>query len=410
MNGSRKLFLVLACAGSMLACGSSDKKAPGGPCVRGELEACGTACDDTGKSCPAGLACEAGACNAECAPATEVVDCGADEACSAVGQCVAKGGANAGGANAGGASAGSTGDGGDDLGACGEVALKATPTTPNVILIIDQSSSMEARFGNTGSRWDVLKASLLAEDGLIAELQSLVRFGLVLYSSKNGGPTCPNLTKVDVAIDNLEAIRAKYQPADLIEDTPTGDSLDAITTQIEGTALLDGGEPTIYVLATDGEPDTCEQPDPENGQGEAIAAVKRAFDRGIRTYVIAVADERDISTAHLRDMANAGVGTAPGKPDAPSFRVNNDAGLRSALKGIVGGELSCVVPLKGKVVSKDPCVGSVRLDGQPLECNGVNGWKLVTESSIEVTGTACDTLKTGKTLEATFPCDAAIVI
>lgn len=405
MRDQRWLSVAMLSLGLVACGGGSGGKKVSGPCTRGELSGCGVACGDaSGAECGAGLFCEASQCTAECTSASYATDCGENAGCTIEGRCVLPSAGDGGGVNGG--TNQSTGDGGGS--SCGEVKLDATPKTPNVIVIVDQSGSMDADFGSS-NRWEVLKDSLLADNGLFAELQSLVRFGLVLYSGANDDdPTCPALVQVDVAINNLDAIKASYEPEEIKNDTPTGDSIEAILNQIEGTDLVNGKDPTIFVLATDGEPDTCAEPNPQNGQEEAVAAVTRAYGLGIRTYLIAVAEEDELSQDHLTDMANAGVGVQAGQADAPSYRVNDDAGLRSALRGIVAGELSCIVPLKGKVTASDPCVGTVKLDGTALECNSDNGWKLVTESSIEITGTACETLKTGKQLEATFPCGSAV--
>ena len=36
-------------------------------------------------------------------------------------------------------------------------------------------------------------------------------------------------------------------------------------------------DPTIFILATDGEPDTCAQPNPQEGQPEALASEHERF-------------------------------------------------------------------------------------------------------------------------------------
>jgi len=406
MTRSHKVLGLIVCISSALGCSSdSGGRTVSNPCLRKELAACGQVCDDVSKSCGVGLYCGDDAkCAAECTPESAKTDCTDGKGCSADGHCVvggASGGENTGGGNTSGVVVADGGNGG----VCGQVKLDATPKTPNVIVIVDQSSSMDDKFDDNGTRWEVLKASLLADDGLFAELQALVRFGIVLYSGEDDGNACPNLSQVAVAINNLEAIRALYQPQDTLNDTPTGDAINAVLDQIENTDLVGGDNPTIFVLATDGEPDTCAEPNPQNGQEESVASVKRAFSLDIRTYVIAVAQEDELSEGHLNDMANAGIGVMSG---APSFRVDNDAALRAALRGVVGGELSCTVPLKGKVTAKDPCAGTVLLDGKELECKGANGWELVNPKTIEIKGTACDALKTGKKLEANFDCGDAI--
>src|SRR5688500_4144042 len=54
---------------------------------------------------------------------------------------------------------------------CADVVLTATPVTPNVILMVDQSGSMTESFGGS-NRWDALRDSLMARpDGLVFSLQ-----------------------------------------------------------------------------------------------------------------------------------------------------------------------------------------------------------------------------------------------
>src|SRR5690606_13373876 len=118
---------------------------------------------------------------------------------------------------------------------------------------------------------------------------------------------------------------------------------------------------------TDGEPDTCEQPNPQNGQAEALAAVTRAYRAGIRTYLISVG--RDISEAHMQDVANAGVGNAEGAPDAPYWVAGDDIGLRNALRTIIAGEVSCTLSLEGRIDPERACEGRVAMTGRgELEC------------------------------------------
>lgn len=400
------LAVSVALALPVSACSDSKKK-PSGPCERGELAACGEPCA-TGNVCPTGLYCDKGECYAECSPssASAAGDCSESQACSSDGRCVASHRAD------GGAEGGL--DGGD---VCGEVMLDTKPETPNVILILDQSGSMMERFGSS-TRWNVLKTSLLADNGLIAELQDRVRFGVTLYTSRNGnreGAACPLLTETTVALNNLEGIRAVYQPANYIDDTPTGAAVNAVLDKWTATSVLDplaGSDPTIFILATDGEPDTCEVPDGNNtnvdGRPQSVAAVKRAFEAGIRTYVIAVADEADLSQTHVDALANAGVGNTGSTP-APSFRPDSDQGLRDALRSIVSGVVSCDVPLQGQVVV-DPCEATVKLEGVTLSCTGPDGFELPSASLIRLKGKACEGLKAGKQLTATFPCGGAIPI
>ena len=324
---------------------------------------------------------------------------------------------NPGGASGLGGVGGGSGLGSDGGNDCPDALVRTSRVTPTVMLLIDQSSSMDADFGGDGTRWNVLRDFLLGEpDGLIADLQSQVRFGLAMYSAESGGmsPTpigqCPMITSVTPALDNYQAISDIYRDADMIEDTPTGDSIDVVIDMLDLPTDPDAQrEPVVLILATDGEPDRCEELDPQNGQEEAIAAVNRAYSMGVRTFIMSVGDE--VSDEHQQDMANAGLGRMPGDPDAEYWEVGDDASLRQALNDIVGAQLGCEVQLSGSVASGDACDGEVRLNGTPLPCGITDGWELATPNTIRLLGSACETLKGDPNvfLEVRFPCTVGIV-
>lgn len=409
------VWVVLA-VGGVLASGcdcSGDVHAAEGPCDAppdARPAACDQACSEA-EPCPGGFYCGgSGVCTADCTPANPAPSCPAPAVCTGQGVCVRA-------------------DGGDDTDLDGRVARRDAPgcarvsvatrrVTPNVILVVDQSSSMVERFGD-GNRWDGLRDSLMAEpDGLVPSMQSLVRFGLALYSAEqpnDGEPVpgmCPLITWVPPDIDNYTALDSVYGSADPIDETPTGESLDAVIERV--TREPDpSDDPTIFILATDGEPDTCAVPNPQNGQPEALAAARRAYDLGIRTFIISVG-RGTVSAEHLQDMANAGLGRGPGDPDADYWVAGDDAGLRDALLAIVGGELSCVVELDGRIQDVDEACGpssDVRLGGNRLTCGDPDGWRVVDETHIELLGDACQMFQSsaGIRLDAEFDCGVILI-
>lgn len=393
-----------ACSGDDDTGGALGNRSPAS-CVSDDAR-CGQTCDAF-QVCPLGLHCVAeGVCAKQC---------DLDNPCKAGGMCTPNGKCIGGSADGGTASDDSSAP--TRPGACADTTVNASRTTPTVVLIVDQSSSMNEDFGN-GSRWNVLRNFLLDEpDGLIADLQSQVNFGLALYSAESGGTAplpigeCPMVTTVAPAGDNYGAIAQAYGDAEPIEDTPTGDSIDRIVDDL-GLANSDPDdrdEPVVFVLATDGEPDRCEELDPQNGQEEAVAAVERAYALGIRTFVISVG--REISEEHQQDIANAGLGRAAADPDAEYWVAGDDQTLRDALTSIVGGQLGCEIVLNGRVTSGDPCAGSVKLNGIDLACDDGDGWELVDEQHIRLLGDACDELKSGAdvTLDVEFPCSVGVV-
>jgi hypothetical protein len=297
-------------------------------------------------------------------------------------------------------------------GECQRADVSATRVIPTVILVIDQSGSMTQTFG-TGNRWDVLRDFLLKPDGLIASLETQVRFGIAMYSATappaGGVLECPLVTSVAPAISNYAAISAAYKLAKPLNETPTGDAIDKIVADLPKPAADQENSPVVLVLATDGEPDRCEELNPQNGQAEAIAAVKHAFEMGIRTFIISVGNE--VSATHQQDVANAGTGRKMGDPNAPYWTAGDDATLRTALTEIIGAQVSCEVTLKGSVESGNPCDGTVELNGVKLECKGKDGWELTDPKHIRLLGKACNDFKTQKTamVHASFPCSVQVI-
>lgn len=289
---------------------------------------------------------------------------------------------------------------------CADLNVNVAGVTPTVSLLIDQSGSMTDGFGGT-DRWNAVYSTLMQSNGVVDRLQGSVRFGLSLYTSFGGsaGGECPVITSVSPSLGNLTAIDQVYGPAGPQEDTPTGESIDAVAAEL--AAFQEPG-PKIIVLGTDGEPDTCAQPNPQNGQALAVGAAQRAFSQGIRTFVISVGDQ--VGRDHLQDMANAGVGNDLNGPDDEPFYVAlNPDELVDAFESIVGGVTGCIFTLDGEVDPSREGDGRVAVDGIELE-PGVD-WDLLDGKTIEILGQACDVIQDGDPhdVAAVFPCGAVIV-
>jgi hypothetical protein len=301
----RALFgaAALSLLGSLFAfgCNRSGAESHVSPCE--SKLTCGAACSPVA-TCSSGQYCGPNnACTAACVPGDG--NCGAGQSCNPNGQCVVGGGINPG------IDAGS-----DEVpDGCVQDQVKVTSPIPTVIMLIDQSGSMNEQFGS-GNRWNVLRDALIDKStGIISTLESNVRFGLALYTSENGfgsdspAKTCPIITEVAPALNNYAAIAAKYLANDWKDDTPTGESLDAAVKILDGVSA-DG--PKVIVLATDGEPDTCADPDTgeqsvrDAARALSVSAVQNAFKKQITTYVISVGNE--VGHDHLRAVANAGQG------------------------------------------------------------------------------------------------------
>ena len=380
---------------------------PGAACTgAGALTGCGDACSAL-ILCPSGLYCsDDDTCTADCAQATETEDCGTGYRCTSRGQCLE-----------------SSGDGGPpvvDSGTCASVSLDSTPVTPNVMLIVDRSLSMDLEDFPAGSgvtRWDRLRSELLATpDGMIASLEDSVRFGLAVYTCNNpGGGNVPFVESQAMALNNHSAISTFWNAREPLHYTPTGPAIQNVLAGIAGLTPPDTrpGEPTIFVLATDGEPNICTNYTAyTTGRAQALTAVQDAYTAGYETYVISVGDG-SVSAAHLQDMANAGIGNYPATdPNADYWEVTDTTELETALTTIVSGVRSCTLELQGEIDPDNACQGTVKLGSRTLTCdNASDGWTATDGTHIELLGTACDDfLQDGGTIEATFPCDVVIVV
>lgn len=284
---------------------------------------------------------------------------------------------------------------------CPDVEVSFTSVVPTVVLLLDQSGSMNEAFGKT-TRWQAMRAALMDPSrGVVKALDGKVRFGMALYTSKNGfaGGACPLLTEVEVGLGNHAALASKLAAAEPVDETPTGESIEKVAASL---AALDVPGPKYILLATDGEPDTCAEPNPQNGQAVAVAAAKAARAKGIGTFVVSVGNE--VSDKHLQDMANAGAGVSSG---AKFWKATDPSGLEGALATITDGVRSCTFTLDGKVT--DAKRGTVTLDGAPLTLDGADGWKLVSSTQIELQGAACTKVKSGDhKVKATFACTDVI--
>lgn len=297
-------------------------------------------------------------------------------------------------------------------GTCGDINAVVDGLTPTVQLLIDQSGSMDADFGNS-DRWDSVYSTLMGNDGVVGGLQSTIRFGLSLYTSDGGdaGGTCPMLTSVNANLDNFGAIDAVYGGANPQGDTPTGESIDAVVDQ-----LLANPNPgrKVIVLGTDGEPDSCAVPNPENEQEAlqaqqiSLDAAKRAFDAGIRVYIVSVGNQ--VGEQHLQDMANAGSGLEVGGADnAEYFVALNPQDLVDAFGTIVGGVAGCIFTINGQVDPAKASQGLVALDGNELEYN--TDWVMLDGKTFEVLGDSCEIIKDGSLhhISAAFPCGTIVI-
>jgi len=382
--------------------------------------ACGVSCSSDSEC--EGAFCSNGACVANC---TETEGCGTNATCNVRGRCVPNVGT------------GGNGGTGNIGGGCQSVTITPTRSIPNVMFLVDQSGSMVSGFGGGEDRWEAANTVI---NGIVSSTDAIVRYGLTSYASNDGfGPNwpggsplrqCPNFgTEIDFALNNSTNIGDDNQypysyPNDAGADTPTGDSIDALVSNIQSSPPPNDG-PTIIVLATDGAPDSCEYPNPSNGteraqaEGEAVSASGASHDAGIDLFVLWVGTLSDNNIRdHLQEVANEGVGlSADGSNGDAQFWVGNDPqSLEDEFREIISASISCDIQMDRRFDDKEKACNDeesdVRLNGAPLACSETDGWRVKpgVDDVIELVGSACDTFKSGDvTFSAEFPCGAIVV-
>jgi hypothetical protein len=220
---------------------------------------------------------------------------------------------------------------------------------------------------------------------------------------------CPSYRYAAPAPRNLTYLDAAFPPAPPEESsTPTGASMDwaidnAFLDQVPSADTQ--WEPQFMIFATDGEPNGCaqgSQDEPSRDFDSVLAAAHKAKGRGIEIFVISLAEADGEFAEHLAEVAEIG-----GTDEV--YSPTTKAALVSELQEIIGEAVTCQLDVSaGRIQQHLACKGEVLLNGEPLECEGDDGWELVDDKHILLKGKACDDYKLSTTavLSASFPCEA----
>lgn len=319
-------------------------------------------------------------------------------------------------AGTGGASGlGGFGGGPNDDGVCEEIIANADPQTPDMMIVLDRSGSM-----TDGGRWvpSVNAVRLVTE-----ELQGQIRFGLAMFPDP---PTDPGMVLGDIAacfnapdfnacvaeievqacapgsivtpieINNAPAIGMALDRTVPAGGTPTGGTLqmlvDAFANQAVGpdAAIV----PKYILLVTDGQP-TC----PSGGGSDvnqadidlSYMAMDALTARGVRSYVIGY-DTSGPENAELATVLD-GLAQRGNTGDTAHHPVEDEDSLLMTIRNIAARAVSCSYMLDQ--VPLQPEFVLVKLDGQQINLGDPNGWQMVGDRTVELTGAACDTLQGG---------------
>jgi hypothetical protein len=315
-------------------------------------------------------------------------------------------------------------------GLCEVVHLNASPSTPDMLIVLDRSGSMQVE-----GRW---VPSSNAVRSVVKRLQSQIRFGLALFpdpaatgsmnNNNNGvqidasacisdpdpldcisklladagvmvntdtssGPCAAGKIVVPADLNSGDAIESALNMTQPNGGTPTPETLQRL---VEDFAVPAGPDavvrPKYILLVTDGQP-TCPtgggslttQPDIDSSN----AAIEMLAARGARTYVIGyntTGPGNELVSSVLDGFAQRG-----GTGDTKHRPVENEASLLAEFQRIAGAAVSCTFVLDKAPPRADYVL--VKVNGTQVNLNDPNGWALINGRTVELRGATCDMLQ-----------------
>jgi hypothetical protein len=303
---------------------------------------------------------------------------------------------------------------------CAVVQLVTSPQKPDVMIVLDRSTSMEE-----AGRW---RPSVAAVRGITSQLESVMRFGLTLFPSTGlrgvgglnrwfeclgaderdmcleqssdadgGGLLCsPGEIVVPVADDSARAIANTLSRVRPNGGTPTSDTLRRLVdsyaqAETDPDALT---HEKYLLLVTDGAP-TCPEGEGLDTTDEDVAAANAAIEalreHDVRTYVVGYGTTGPGNEALERVLD--GFAARGGTGDEKHRPVEDEASLVTQLESIATSIASCdfeldTAPSRAEFVL-------VQLDGETIDLNDPDGWRLVGTHTIQLVGNACERFREG---------------
>jgi hypothetical protein len=268
---------------------------------------------------------------------------------------------------------------------CEPRALFLTPLVPSIHFVLDQSGTMGNNFGGV-SRYRAMRDALVGTGGAVVASEDAVAFGITLFTSHNGGSTCPILQNEERRLGNAAAITARLDGNVPDGDNPLAETLNRVTSDF-AIAPAEPGAPAIIVVATDGMADTCTNGNDGSGASGSIDAAREAFAAGVEVVMVSIGT--GVEAGYLQDMANAGAGiTDDDRVSATFFVAGNPTALTTAFGRIVR-DARCRLDTRA-LSDTELAAAAMTLDGDAL----VEGsdWVRLDDGTVALLGAACDAL------------------
>lgn len=295
---------------------------------------------------------------------------------------------------------------------CGSSEFTITELSPNVMILLDRSGSMDGDAGGD-TRWNVAKKAI---SQVTTKFDAKLRFGLATYSSCAAGGCSAGSIVVPIADANATAINGflaktidqgssngQGTSGGLIQylcdsgnpETSTGKSLAALVGE---ASLQDPTRSNVVILLTDGaESGECKGScDGPCGAGKLLAQTPL-----VKTYVIGLG----VNPTAVDAIAAAG-GTTKSVP------ATNQTELDAAFGKIADAVASCEYLLANAPANASGIYVYFNDDPTGVPSDGTNGWSYdpVTKK-LTFNGTSCAQLKGGAVtdIDVVYGCPGPIV-
>lgn len=311
----------------------------------------------------------------------------------------------------------------DAGGLCGNQIHQIISDTPNIYFLLDASGSMSAEVPGGATRYERVQDAAV---DLVRNLGPLISVGAGVFPlDASSGDSCHlggevlSVRPGDAYVEGQGDGPTTKAFRNAISLVPYGGTPISATLVELTPVLQELPGKTIVVLATDGGPNCnfdaecppeecmpyvegqcdascCEPGGPAGPTGcvdraDTVAAVAALAQAGINVYVVGIPGS-ELYGDVLDDMALAG-----GAPQFVSpfyYKVDNLDTLGSVLAEIAGVVISCEFDLQDPPPEQDKT--NVYLDKELIPYSESSGWRWKTDTVVELTGDACQRVKSGK--------------
>jgi len=313
------------------------------------------------------------------------------------------------------------GDDGEDASLCTTEVIDVSANPPQVMLVLDKSTSMvDNSWDHNGDdvlRWESLHSVVT---DVVGTYDNSMDFGAVFFPALDAtGPSggaansCRMADAADVspAPGNATAILATMPGAtdtDAVRGrTPAREGIELATASLAATETQGA---RAMILVTDGLANCVSDDEPSLYDQAMPGALAAAADQQIPTYVVGI-DIRDEFVSYAQANARteldtvARAGGVPASDDLAYYDASDEDALYDALDEIAA-RVECTIPLADAAPAD--AVVTIAVDGSDVEeitdCSTQDGWHFTdaqARNTVELCGAACDALRVTGVVETT---------